>query len=106
VMLLSGCTFLNERMGNVECPPGEHCLNLTERMKVLSSLKPIRGWKAIGCFHSKQADPTSVDEYMYCEHCDKDANQMWMVYDYDNETWSLKGQDWDTVCGTPYNFKK
>ena len=77
-----------------------------ERMKVLSSLKPIKGWKVRGCFHSKQADPTSVGEYMYCEHCDKDANQMWMIYNYDNETWSLKEQNWHDVCGTPFNFKK
>jgi hypothetical protein len=105
-LLLSGCTIWDHLTGNVECPPDEYCLDLTERMKVLSSLKPIKGWKVRGCFHSKQADPTSVGEYMYCEHCDKDANQMWMIYNYDNETWSLKEQNWHDICGTPFNFKK
>ncbi len=106
-LLLGGClTFWKERLGYVECPPDEYCLDLTERMKVLSSLEPIRGWKVRGCFHSKQADPTSIGEYMYCEHCDKDANQMWVIYNYDNETWNVQEQEWHNVCGTPFNFKK
>ena len=53
-LLLSGCTFYKQITGDVECPPDEYCLTLTERMKAMNSLTPIRGYRVKGCFHSKQ----------------------------------------------------
>ena len=87
---------------NIKCPEGEHCLDLTERMgglegKIFKTLKPKRGWKGKGCVHGKQIDP-SAKEAMYCEFCNKEGHQMWMVYDYDNETWTESS--FTFACGT------
>ena len=85
----------------------EHCMDLTERMggmegTIFKELKPIKGWRQIGCIHSKQVDPTTVIEQMYCQYCNKEDHQMWMTYDYGDETWTMDDQEWLDVCGTPH----
>ena len=92
---------------NVKCPKDEHCLDLTERMggfegTIFKELEPIKGWRQIGCIHSKQLDPTTIIEQMYCEYCNKEDHQMWMVYDYKLEEWTMDDQEWLNVCGTPH----
>jgi len=99
---------------NVSCPEGEHCLDLTSRMggiegKIFEDLKPIKGWRQIGCIHSKQLDPSTVIEQMYCEYCNKEDHQMWMIYDYKLEKWNMSDEEWLNICGTPhplYNNKR
>ena len=80
--------------GKFPCPEGQHCLDLTHRMgglegEIFKTLKPIKGWRQIGCVHSKQLDPDTVIEQMYCEYCNKEDHQMWMIYDYGDETWNM-----------------
>ena len=112
-LLLSGCAMLKHiqdssdylETGKFPCPEGQHCLDLTHRMgglegEIFKELKPIKGWRQIGCVHSKQLDPDTVIEQMYCEYCDKEDHQMWMTYDYKNETWSGSGHYFS--CGTPH----
>ena len=86
-LLLSGCTFYKQITGDVECPPDEYCLTLTERMKAMNSLTPIRGYRVKGCFHSKQkayalskqvnshaiskAKADETEEIMHCIYCDR-----------------------------------
>ena len=102
--LISGCTFFKHITGDVECPPDEYCLDLTQRIEndIFLELKPMKGWRQIGCIHSKQLDPGTVVEQMYCEYCNKEDHQMWMVYDYGDETWSMSEAEWLNVCGTPH----
>ena len=92
---------------NVKCGKDEHCLDLKERMggfegTIFKELEPIKGWRQIGCIHSKQLDPTTIIEQMYCEYCNKEDHQMWMVYDYKLEEWTMDDQEWLNVCGTPH----
>ena len=114
-LLLSGCTMLKHiqdssdylETGKFPCPEGQHCLDLTHRMgglegEIFKTLKPIKGWRQIGCVHSKQLDPDTVIEQMYCEYCNKEDHQMWMIYDYGNESWSMSDQEWLNICGTPH----
>jgi len=117
-ILITGCVgyfsvpddydFWNDPLRqNVSCPEGEHCLDLTEKMggmegTIFEELKPIKGWRQIGCIHSKQLDPSTVIEQMYCEYCNKEDHQMWMIYDYGNETWNMDDQEWLNICGTPH----
>ena len=117
-LLLSGCTFWKHiqdssdylETGEFPCPEGEQCLDLTQRMGgleggIFDTLEPIRGWKQIGCVHSKQIDYTMKEEFMYCEYC-QGKKQMWMIYDYD---WEGKYgvPDWypytppNSECGDP-----
>tara|TARA_B100000586_G_C19853333_1_gene319613 strand:+ start:151 stop:543 length:393 start_codon:yes stop_codon:yes gene_type:complete len=104
--LILGCTFLDHITGNVECPPDEYCLDLTQRARneIFLQLKPIKGWKQIGCIHSKQLDPGTVVEQMYCEYCNKENHQMWMIYDYGEEAWTMSNDEWLNVCGTPHSL--
>ena len=114
-LLLSGCTMLKHiqdssdylETGKFPCPEGEQCLDLTHRMggiegEIFKTLKPIKGWRQIGCVHSKQLDPDTVIEQMYCEYCNKEDHQMWMIYDYGVETWTMSDQEWLNICGTPH----
>ena len=80
-------------------------MDLTERMggmegTIFKELKPIKGWRQIGCIHSKQVDPTTIIEQMYCQYCNKEDHQMWMVYDYGDETWISSSHYFS--CGTPH----
>ena len=104
ILLLSGCTALKHLTGDVECPPDEHCVALTDRIEndIFLQLKPMKGWRQTGCVHSKMLDPTTVIEQMYCEYCNKEDHQMWMTYDYGDETWSMDESDWLNTCGTPH----
>ena len=98
---------LRQRQQCKNLKEGEHCMDLTERMggmegTIFKELDPIKGWRQIGCIHSKQLDPTTIIEQMYCEYCNKEDHQMWMVYDYGDETWTMDDQEWLNVCGTPH----
>ena len=93
LLLLSSCTFFKQITGDVECPPGECCLDLTERMKILNTLKPVKGWYVRGCYHSKQKDCHTPEEVMYCEFCDGKSNRMWAEYYYDTTEWKLKNDE-------------
>ena len=82
-------------------------MDLTERMggmegTIFKELDPIKGWRQIGCIHSKQLDPSTVIVQMYCEYCNEEDHQMWMVYDYKLEEWTMDDQEWLNVCGTPH----
>ena len=103
-LILSGCTALKHLTGDVECPPDEHCVDLTHRIEndIFLELKPMKGWRQTGCVHSKMLDPTSIVEQMYCEYCNKEDHQMWMIYDYGDETWNMGEEEWLNVCGTPH----
>ena len=89
---------------NIKCPPDEHCLDLTPRIEndIFLKLKPMKGWRQIGCVHSKQLDPDTVIEQMYCEYCNKEAHQMWMIYDYGDETWTKDESVQLIACNTPH----
>ena len=102
--LVSGCTALKHLTGDVECPPDEHCVTLTHRIEndIFLKLKPMKGWRQIGCVHSKMLDPTTVIEQMYCEYCNKEDHQMWMIYDYGDETRNMGQEEWLNTCGTPH----
>ena len=98
---------LRQRQQCKNLKEGEHCMDLTERMggmegTIFKELDPIKGWRQIGCIHSKQLDPSTVIEQMYCEYCNEEDHQMWMVYDYGDETWTMDDQEWLDVCGTPH----
>ena len=108
-LILGGCKYWDHLQAgmDVPCPEGEQCLDLTSRMgglegDIFKTLKPIKGWRQIGCVHSKQLDPSTVIEQMYCEYCNKEDHQMWMIYDYGDETWSMSDQEWLNICGTPH----
>ena len=114
-LLLGGCTMLKHiqdssdylETGKFPCPEGEHCMDLTKRMggiegEIFKTLPPIKGWKQIGCIHSKQLDPSTIVEQMYCEYCNKEDHQMWMIYDYGDETWTMSDQEWLNICGDPH----
>ena len=62
----------------------------------------MKGWRQIGCVHSKMLDPTTIIEQMYCEYCNKEDHQMWMIYDYGDETWNMGEEEWLNTCGTPH----
>ena len=88
-LILGGCKYWDHLQAgmDVPCPEGEQCLDLTSRMgglegEIFDTLEPIRGWKQMGCVHSKQIDYTMKEEFMYCEYC-QGKKQMWMIYDYD-----------------------
>ena len=68
-IITTGCTALKHLTGDVECPPDEHCVTLTHRIEndIFLKLKPMKGWRQIGCGHSKLLDTTSVVDQLYCE---------------------------------------
>ena len=71
---------------------------------IFKDLKPIKGWRQTGCIHSKQVNPLTDKENMYCEYCNKEGKQMWMIYDYEKKTW--QGDSHYFSCGTRLELRE
>ena len=105
-LLLGGCTFIQHfkdsidylETGEFPCPEGEVCLDLGPKMAILHTMPKKRGWRAKGCVHSVMIDKHTDQDLMYCEHCDKNDHQMWMIYDYKKEKWFESSHFF--TCGT------
>ena len=91
---------------NVKCPKGETCVDLTPSVKLLNEegIPKLKGWKSTICVHSKQVDPQTEQDLLYCEHCNKEGQQMWMIYDYETKKW--KSDSHYLACGTPLKLFK
>ena len=91
---------------NVKCPKGETCVDLTPSVKLLNEegIPKLKGWRSTGCVHSKQIDPQTKQDLLYCEHCNKDGHQMWMIYDYETKKWNSDSHY--LACGTPVRMFK
>jgi len=88
---------------NIKC---EGCVDLTPSIKLLNEegIPKLKGWKSTICVHSKQVDPQTKQDLLYCEHCNKEGQQMWMIYDYENKKWNSSSHY--LSCGTPLRLFK
>ena len=68
-VLLSACSFSSDE-GR---PLGEYTFDLTERLKVISTHKPIRGYSIRGCWHSFQRGRGALEgeDVLYCYLCNR-----------------------------------
>ena len=85
-VLLSSCSFSNDS----DRPLGEYTFDLTERLKVISTHKPIRGYSIRGCWHSFQRGRGALEgeDVLYCYLCNRAKDKyIETQYHYDIGEW-------------------
>ena len=85
-VLLSSCSFSNDS----DRPLGEYTFDLTERLKVISTHKPIRGYTIRGCWHSFQRGRGALEgeDVLYCYLCNRAKDKyIETQYHYDIGEW-------------------
>ena len=86
ITLLSACSFSSDE-GR---PLGEYTFDLTERLKIISTHKPIRGYTIRGCWHSFQRGREALEgeDVLYCYLCNRAKDKyIETQYHYDKKEW-------------------
>ena len=86
VFIASSCSF----NGGADRPGGEYSFDLTERLKIISTHKPIRGYTIRGCWHSFQRGRGALEgeDVLYCYLCNRAKDKyIETQYHYDIGEW-------------------